>query len=397
MHYYRNLSKSLIHYLKKYPIITITGPRQSGKTTLAQKTCPNYEYITLEDLDNREFATSDPRGFLKKYANNVIIDEAQNAPDLFSYLQGNVDKDPTPGRFILTGSEQFSLNAKISQTLAGRIARLTLLPLSMAELEQRDFQKLWHNNSVQEFPPPSQDLFYYLYNGLYPRLYKYNLDPKQFFRDYINTYVTKDLQELIHVSDIKIFHNFLKMLANRAGQIVNLSSLGNDIGISHTTIKRWLFVLESCYIIFLLRPFYKNFNKRIIKSPKIYFLDTGLLCYLLRITSAENLQFHSQIGGIFESFVVSELIKSYYHHDLEPTIYFWQDFSSHEIDLIVEKGEKTLPIEIKSSQTISSKFFTNINYFLKLNQNQKEGFLIYGGDEWQKRHNFQILPWYGIS
>jgi predicted AAA+ superfamily ATPase len=395
----RNLSKYLKHYLTKYPIVTITGPRQSGKTTLAQKTCPNYDYVSLEDPDRREYAIADPRGFLETYSYHVIIDEVQQAPQLFSYLQGNVDKDPRIGRYILTGSQQFLLHEKISQTLAGRIARLILLPLSLAELLQRPHQKLWSTGKPDRFPPPPNDLFSYLFQGLYPRLYAYELDPQQFFRDYIDTYVTRDLQQILQVGDLRSFQNFLRMLAARTGQRVNLTSLGNDLGLSHTTIKRWLSVLETSYLITHLKPYYNNFNKRLIKSPKIYFLDPGLLCYLLRITKKEDLRFHPHIGGIFETFVLSELTKSYYHHDQKAPLYYWQETSGHEIDIMIDHGQSLLyPIEIKSSQTLAKHFFDNLNYWLNLKGNpQTKGCLIYAGSEWQKRNSIQVIPWYAVS
>lgn len=395
----RHLSKHLREYLKKYPIVTITGPRQSGKTTLTQKTCKNYKYVSLEEPDNLEYATEDPRGFLEAYSENVIFDEVQQAPKLFSYLQSEVDRNPQPGRFVLTGSQQFLLNQKISQTLAGRLARLTLLPLSLSEQCERPYQKLWHTGTLTKPEPPSNSLYSYLFSGLYPRLYEHDLNPGQFFRDYTDTYVTKDLQQLLHVGDLRSFQTFLRMLAARCGQRVNLTSLGNDLGVAHTTIKRWLSVLEASYIITLLEPYYNNFNKRLVKSPKVYFLDTGLLCYLLRIKKIEDLRYHSQVGGIFETFVVSELIKSYYHHDQEPPLYFWQERTGKEIDVMIDQGQSLLlPIEIKSSQTLSQKLFDNLNYWLNIENNpQNKGYLVYGGKKWEKRKNVQVIPWYGLS
>ncbi|NGX61965.1 MAG: hypothetical protein K940chlam9_01457 [Chlamydiae bacterium] len=395
----RHLALYLKKYLKKYPIVSVTGPRQSGKTTLTQTTCPDYKYVSLEEPDTLEYALSDPRGFLEAYSENVIFDEVQQAPQLFSYLQGEVDRNPTPGRFILTGSQQFLLNQKISQTLAGRIARLTLLPLSLAELMERPKQSFWESGKLDKTLPPKSTLYTYLLSGLYPRLYDYDLDPQQFFRDYINTYVTKDLQQLLHVGDLRSFQNFLRLLAGRCGQRVNLTSLGNDLGVTHSTIKRWLSVLEASYILTLLEPYYQNFNKRLVKSPKIYFLDPGLLCYLLRIKTPEDLQFHPQIGGIFETFVLSEMIKTYYHHDQEPPLYFWQERSGQEIDIMIDHGQSLLfPIEVKSSQTLTQRHFDHLHYWLKIEKNpQDKGCLIYGGKEWQKRNQIQVIPWYGIS
>lgn len=391
----RNLSK----HLKKYPIVTVTGPRQSGKTTLAQNTCKNYDYVSLEDPDHLEYAMEDPRGFLEAYSKNVIFDEVQRAPKLFSYLQGEVDENPQPGRFILTGSQQFLLNKKISQTLAGRAARLTLLPLSLAELCERPYQKLWHTGRLYKPPIPPNSLYSYLFSGLYPRLYEYDLNPQQFFRDYVATYVTKDLQELLNVGDLRSFQHFIRMLAARCGQRVNFTSLGNDLGVTHTTVKRWLSVLEASYIIVLLKTYYENFNKRLVKSSNVYFLDTVLLCYLLRINKLEDLRFHSQIAGIFETFVISELIKSFYHHDQEPPLYFWQERTGQEINVMIDQGQSLLlPIEVKSAQTLSQKMFENLFYWLGIKENpQDKGYLVYGGKQWQKRKNIQVIPWYGLS
>ena len=246
---------------------------------------------------------------------------------------------------------------------------------------------------------PSNTLYEYLLDGLYPRIHKYNLPPRQFFRDYIETYITRDLQQLLNVGDLQSFRVFLKMLAGRCGQRINLTSLGNDVGISHTTVKRWLSVLYASYIIVILEPHYKNFNKRLIKTPKIYFLDSGLLCYLLRIYQLEDLIYHSLIGGIFESFVISELLKNYYHHDYEPSLYFWNERKGNEIDIMIDQGESlSLPIEVKSSYTLSQHFFDNLNYWLNIRKNpQGKGCIIYAGNEWQKRKNVQVIPWYGVS
>ena len=399
MFFQRHLSKYLKKYLKKYPIVTLTGPRQSGKTTLVKKECKNYQYVSLEDPDNLEYALEDPRGFLDAYSENVIFDEVQQAPKLFSYLQAEVDKNPKPGRFILSGSQQFLLNQKISQTLAGRTAKLNLLPLSLAELCERNCQQLWHSNTLTKPLAPEKSLYFYLFSGLYPRIFEYDLDPKQFYRDYVSTYVTKDLQQLLHVGDLRSFQNFLRMLAGRSGQKLNLTSLGNDLGVSHTTIKRWLSVLEASYIIVILEPYYNNFNKRLVKSPKVYFLDTGLLCYLLRIKKVDELRFHPQIGGIFETFVISELIKSFYHQDQIPPLYFWQEKTGEEIDVMIDHGQSLLqPIEVKSTQTISQKLFENLHQWLNIKENpQDQGYLIYAGKEWKKRGNIQTVPWFGVS
>ncbi|MDB2592874.1 ATP-binding protein [Gammaproteobacteria bacterium] len=399
MFFPRQLAQSFRTYLKQYPIVSITGPRQSGKTTLAKKIAQHYQYISLEDPDHREYALTDPRGFLSVYSRQVIFDEIQKAPKLFSYLQSQVDHQPEPGRFIITGSQQFLLNKQISQTLSGRVARLTLLPLSLAELHQRPKQDLWFSGQLEKIQAPNASLYHHLITGLYPRIYEHQLSPYQFYRDYVDTYVTRDLQQLIKVGDLRLFHIFLRMLAARCGQKVNLTALGNDLGLSHVTIRRWLSVLEASYIIRLLEPYYKNFNKRLIKSPKIYFLDTGLLCYLLRIQREADLPYHTHIGGIFETFVISELVKTFYHQDQSPPLYFWQEKSGKEIDVIIDHGlSNQLPLEIKASQTVTKGFFTNLIYWRHLDGNHKKtGYLVYGGDQYQLREHVQVLPWYAIS
>lgn len=398
-HFRRELEKYLKHYLSKYPIVTLTGPRQSGKTTLAQKSCPDYEYVSLEEPDVLDYALEDPRGFLQAHKQKVIFDEVQRAPQLFSFLQTEVDRNSQPGRFVLIGSQHFLLNPKIPQTLAGRIARLTLLPLSFAELCQRPSQSLWFTNQCLKSSAPRQTLFEALFQGQYARLFQYDLEPQQFFRDYIDTYVTKDLQQLLNVGDLHSFQTFLRMLANRSGQRINFTSLGNDLGVAHTTIKRWISVLEASYIITVLQPYYNNFNKRRVKSPKVHFLDSGLLCYLLRIKDPEDLRYHSMIGGIFESFVLSELMKAFYHKDQDPPLYFWQERNGKEIDVIIDCGQSLLlPIEVKSTQTLSSKLFDNLNYWVSLERNpQDKGYLVYGGDKWQTRHEMQVIPWFAVS
>ncbi|MGE3920093.1 MAG: ATP-binding protein [Gammaproteobacteria bacterium] len=393
--YQRHIQSVLKKYAKQYPIVTLNGPRQSGKSTLSQETFPKYRYVSLEDPDMREFAMLDPRSFLETYDEQVIIDEIQHVPHLFSYLQTHVDRQKKTGQFILTGSQQFLLNAKISQSLAGRTAILRLLPLSLSELLFNPPQTYWQTGKLSDIPQPIESLYYYLWHGFYPRLNQNNLDPSQFFRDYFETYITKDITSLLNVGDLQKFQLFLRAIAARCGQRVNLSSLGNDLGLSHTTISRWLSVLEASFIIYLLPPHFKNFNKRLIKSPKIYFLDSGLLCYLLRIKNLEELQTHALIGGIFESFVVSEIFKSFYNTGSEAPLYFWQDSTGDEIDLLIDRGKSLFPIEIKASQTLAQHFFTNLQKWLDLPKNpQKEGCLIYAGKTKQKRQNITVIPWY---
>lgn len=396
--YKRQLAAELKNSAKYYPIVSVTGPRQSGKTTLIQNIFPKYKYVSLEDPDNLEFAETDPKEFLHTYGTQVIFDEVQRTPQLFSYLQTIVDKNNKLGQFILSGSQQFLLNAKISQTLAGRTAILKLLPFSLAELMERRPQTLWNSNKITKIQQPQFSVYDILFKGMYPRVYDHNIPAEKFYRDYIDTYVTRDVRTLLNVGDLKQFKTFLRLLAARCGQRVNLTSLGNDAGIDHTTVKRWLSVLEASYIIFLIQPHFNNFNKKLIKTPKIYFFDTGLLCSLLRITNVEELRHHALIGGIFESFVFSELYKYFSHNNNEAPLYFWQDKTGNEIDFLMEFATRVLPIEVKSAKTITQDFFKNINYWLALPGNKEQnGYLVYGGNEWQQRSNTTILPWYGIS
>ena len=394
----RQLSEWLKKNISYYPILSLTGPRQSGKTTILKETFPEYKYISLEDLDHLEFSKEDPKSFLETYNSHVIFDEIQQAPHLFSYIQTVVDEQKINGRFILSGSQQFLLNEKISQSLAGRTSLFTLLPFSTSELISRVPQTIWFDKTIQNFKKPKQKLNEILFNGMYPRLHDQNIPANKFYRDYVNTYVTKDVRTLLNIGDLRQFQVFLRLVAARCGQRVNLTSLGNDAGIDHTTVKRWLSVLEASYIIHLISPYYNNFNKRLVKSPKIYFIDTGLLCYLLRIKTPTDLYYNALFGGIFESFVFSEIYKAFAHADEESPLYFWQDKTGNEVDLLIDQGETAMPIEIKASQTIKANFLKNINYWLNLKNNkQKNGYLIYGGSEWQKRNNIDVIPWYGIS
>ncbi len=349
----REIEPTLKKTSSSYPVITVTGPRQSGKTTLVQTVFPDHTYVSLEDPELRRFALEDPRGFLDQFGGDVILDEAQRAPDLFSYIQGRVDADDAPGRYVLTGSQNFLLHHRVSQTLAGRCAVLHLLPFSLSELEgRRPFDLA---SFGRKLPPQrrlsGRDLMQALFWGFYPRIHDKALDPSTWLRNYYLTYVERDVRELLNVGDIDAFDRFVRLCAGRNGMLLNLSSLANDCGISHTTAKRWISILEAAFLIVLLRPHFKNFNKRLIKSPKLYFLDTGLLCYLLRIRSHEDLALHAMRGSVFESLVVSDLIKNCLHHGLEPNLYFWRNSSGNEVDVILDWGETFVPVEIKSAKT----------------------------------------------
>lgn len=392
----RNLQAVLRRVATEYPVVTLTGPRQSGKTTLVRMAFPGHAYVSLEDPDVREYAHADPRGFLAQFQGQVILDEAQRAPDLFSYIQSLVDAEDRAGRFILSGSQNFLLSRGISQTLAGRSAILHLLPFSLSELAGR--KPLVVSKIGSRIPTASRsldrDLLETLFHGFYPRIHDKGLEPRRWLRDYYQTYVERDVRELVNVGDLESFHRFVRLCAGHNGQLLNLSSLANDCGVTHVTTKRWLSVLEASFVVRLLRPHHQNFNKRLIKSPKLYFLDTGLLCYLLNIRTPEELRHHSARGGVFESFVITELLKASYHAGEEPSLYFWRDSTGREVDCLIDGGEAVVPVEIKSSQTIASDFFAGLRYWLGLaGTPDGPAALIYGGDRSFRREGVSCYSW----
>jgi len=392
----RTLDKKLKEAAKHYPVVTLTGPRQSGKTTLVQMSFPNYDYISLEEPDNRAFALEDPRGFLSQFPEKVILDEIQRAPDLFSYIQTIVDTQDISGQFILTGSQNFLLLQKVSQSLAGRCAVLHLLPFSLSELKQR--RPLSIDTIGRQLPDKNrslnEELSSVLFEGFYPRIHDKHLNPVDWLGNYFQTYIERDVRDVLNVGDLETFSRFVRLCAGRNGQLLNLSSLANDCGITHTTSKRWISILEASFIVFLLRPHFKNFSKRLIKSPKLYFLDTGLLSYLLRIRSAEDLRIHSQYGSIFESYIISELLKNYMNRGEEHPIYFWRDSTGNEIDIIMDEGDSLIPLEIKAGQTVSSDFFKGIRFWKKLsNEIEKPTALVYGGDKSFIRSDTYVYAW----
>lgn len=382
----RYIEKELKTAALDYPVVALLGPRQSGKTTVLKKVFPHYNYVLLEDLDQLDFALSDPRGFLKHHSNEhgLIIDEAQNAPDLFSYLQGIVDENNTPGKFILSGSQNFYLSEQISQTLSGRVCILTLLPLTLSEIK-----------TTERYADQYETM---LFQGQYPRVYANEIDPHKWYLNYIRTYIERDVRQIKNITDLHLFQKFLGLCAGRVGQIVNWSELANDCGITTKTVTSWISLLEASYLVFLLYPHHANFNKRMIKSPKLYFFDTGIVCALLKISSIDQLKTHYLKGSIFESFVISELMKLYFNAGMAPHVYFWRDQSKNEVDCIVETGQSVIPIEIKSSQTINTKFFDGLTYWNKLAEKDPcNSFLIYGGSENQKRSKGQVLSWNSID
>jgi predicted AAA+ superfamily ATPase len=382
-------------------VISLTGPRQSGKTTLVRAVFPDAHYISLEDPGMRRFALEDARGFLRQFGSDqVILDEAQRAPELFSYIQGIVDEQDIPGQFILTGSQNFLLLETISQSLSGRCAIHYLLPFSQSELRGTDLVKpedmaTWMQaQTYGPAPTPDKSLFETLWTGSYPRIHDKHVPPQAWLASYLQTYIERDVRSIVNVSNLEVFTRFVRLCAGRTGQILNLQSLGNDCGVDHKTIKRWLSILETSFIVKRLQPFHKNFNKRLIKSPKLYFLDSGLLCYLLQIQKPKELLTHAMRGAIFESWVVAELYKNYYHGGAHPNMYFYRDSNVNEIDLILDHGNQVVPIEIKSGETIHSDFFKGIDYWRKLvNQDNCPAALVYGGQTISQRNATSILPW----
>ena len=378
----RSIAEKTKRYAKQYPVVTITGPRQSGKTTLVKNLFPKKKYVSLEDIESRNQAEQDPKGFLARYPEGAIIDEIQRTPDLFSYIQTIVDEKNKEGMFILTGSQQFEMMENLSQSLAGRTAIVKLLPFSYDEV---------YTNS-----PPS-DLYNLLYTGFYPRIFDKNLNPTEAMSFYVSTYLERDVRKLINVKDLSIFGNFLKLLAGRSGQILNMNSLSDDCGISPNTIRSWVSILEASYIIKRVSPYYKNLNKRLIKAPKIHFLDSGLLCYLLGITEPEQLVTHPLRGAIFESYIVSEVYKYYYHNGIPDSIYYFRDYQGHEVDLLIENSLSINLIEIKSSATFQENYLKGLKYFEKNYTGAITKSLIYGGEEIYKYKDTDILNWKNVS
>jgi predicted AAA+ superfamily ATPase len=358
----------------------VIGPRQSGKTTLVQSVFPHLPYVLLEDPDTRAFAEEDPRSFLGQYEKTgAVFDEVQRVPQIFSYLQGILDRHTKPGQFILTGSQNFLMMEQISQSLAGRVGIIKLLPLSMREITRAGVM-----------PEKYEEL---LYAGLYPRPYSSPIHPSDFYSSYIQTYIERDLRLLKQVQNLSTFQIFMKMCAHRSGQIINYSSLAHDCGITHNTAREWLSLLETSLLIVLIRPHHKNFNKRLVKMPKLYFTDPGLAAHLSGIQNADDLGYHPLKGGLFESLILTEFLKIRYNAGKESNLYFWRDKLGHEIDCIIEyAGSDLIPVEIKSGRTASSDFFKEIAYWNGLSGNTPDrSFVVYGGDQHQRRTNGQLI------
>lgn len=375
----RQLTSTISKQIEKYPIIALTGPRQSGKTTLLKNMFPTYQYISLENTDQRSFAVENPDGFLKKYDSKVIFDEVQQAPSLFSYLQTKVDESGEMGQFILSGSQNFQLLEQITQSLAGRVAIFKLLPF--------DFHELKNANIL---PENWKSL---LIKGFYPAIYDRNLNPSPYYSNYLQTYINRDVTALVNIHDHKRFNNFIRLCAGRAGQLLNISNIANECGISQPTAKSWLSILESSYIIFLLLPYFENFNKRVVKTPKLYFYDTGLLSFLLGLRHEDDLD-ENQTGHLFENLILSEIQKRNYHQNQLKDYYFWRDSNGNEVDLLSKYRGIYELYEVKSTQTILPKLFKSLDFFDALiSTTHISKNLIYGGNENQQRTKYNVSGW----
>ena len=380
----RTAEARLVKLAKTFRSVAVVGPRQSGKTTLCRMLFPQKPYVSLENPDTLEFATADPRGFLAQYKNGAILDEVQRAPHLFSYLQQVLDETKKKGLFILTGSNNFLLQQNITQTLSGRIAYLQLLPLSLQELKAAKKLKATYS--------------WHILNGGYPEPVTKKINPADWYTGYVNTYVERDVRQLKNISNLSLFIKLLRLCAGRTGQVLNLTSLSNDCGIDQKTVAAWLSILQSSYIIYLLRPYHGNFNKRIIKTPKLYFYDTGVACSLLGISNAAQIANHAAKGALFENMIVSELLKERFNTGAADNLYYWRDKTGNEIDVVIDKAGKLSVMELKAGETVSPDFFKGINYFSSLNKNTAHKVLLYGGKQEQKRSNGIIVtPWSQIS
>lgn len=381
----RVISNSIEKIIDKYPIIAVTGPRQSGKTTLLKSMFPDYEYVSLENPDMRSFAETDPNGFLKRYNKKIIFDEIQRVPPLFSYLQTIVDESGIMGQFILSGSQNFHLMNSITQSLAGRVAIFKLFPFDFQELKSVG----WLHDNYTDV----------MIKGSYPAIYDRGIESNVFYSNYLQTYIQRDVSELIAIKDMHSFNKFIALCATRAGQLLNLNALANECGISQPTAKAWLSALESSYIVFLLNPFYKNFSKRIIKSPKLYYYDTGLLAYLLKINDSDDLINQSIKGALFENMMVSEFIKRIHHkNDLQSEVWFWRDTNGNEVVLLIQKPKSIEVVEIKATQTIMPDLFKGLNYFEGLAEyDNLSKILVYGGSEYQQRSVGSVVPWFDFG
>lgn len=379
----REAEKLIKRYAKQFRSLAIVGPRQSGKTTLARSLFPRKQYVSLENPDERLFATEDPRGFLSRFKNGAVLDEAQRAPDLFNYLQQILDSTKKDGLFILTGSNNFLLQSSISQSLAGRVGYIDLLPLSMAEINLFDKK-------------PSTLSEYILY-GSYPEVYDKSRVPAIWYPSYIRTYIERDVKQLKNIENTLLFNRFIQLCAGRTGQQLNVAALSNECGIDIKTVNAWLAILESSFIIYLLQPHHRNFNKRIVKTPKLYFCDTGVACSLLGIRKADEVAVSHFYGALVENFCINELLKRKYNTGSNTKLFYWRDNKGAEIDLLLDSGKTLTPVEIKAGQTFNESFLKSMTWWNTISGNVG-GALIYGGEQNYKRSdNIQVTGWENIA
>ncbi len=379
----RKLTPHLQEMLATFPVVSLTGPRQSGKTTLLRHAFPDYQYYNLERMDHRALITSDPVGFLKSTGTKVIFDEAQNLPEMFSYIQDISDERNIPGQYILSGSQSFLLSHQISQSLAGRVSVNHLLPFDITELEDIT------DRSIDQI----------ILNGFYPRLYDKHIAPDDFYPSYLQTYIQRDVRTLKGIENLNTFSRFLGLCAGRTGQILNLTSLAQDTGVAVNTVKAWLSLLEASFIIYLLQPYHNNFSKRLIKSPKLYFYDTGVACSLLKLTDPDTVRTHYLYGSLFENLVISEIVKSRFHKGKQAPVYYWRESNGTEIDCIIEKGNnEILALEIKGGQTFTTHYLKNLKNFAKENEQVRiNKAVLYTGDQTADINGVQLIPWSKLS
>jgi predicted AAA+ superfamily ATPase len=380
----RSLEPRLRSLAAKFPVVTVTGPRQSGKTTLCRAVFPEKPYVSLEAPDVQDFARRDPRGFLAERRDGAILDEVHRVPELLSYVQALVDETRGVGRFVLTGSANFALLQSLGQSLAGRTALLELLPLSLEE--------------VRRFPHPPTDLADLLWRGSAPAVYDRGLAPGDWYPSYVASYVERDVRSLLNVGDLVAFQTFLRLCAGRSAQLVNLSALGADAGITHATARAWLSVCEAAYVTWRLPPYHASVTTRLVKTPKLHFFDTGIVCYLLGIRSAGQLREHPLRGAVFETWVASEIRKARVHRGLPAALAYFRDRRGNEVDVVVEEGAELLAIETKSGQTVASDFFTGLQAFASVvaaarPRRRAKGFVVYGGTTAQERREGTVVPW----
>lgn len=376
----RTAEKELRSLATQFKAVAVVGPRQSGKTTLVRHVFSDKPYISLENPDIRRFAEEDPRGFLSSYEQGAIFDEIQRAPELFSYLQQILDEADSTSKYILTGSNNFLLQESISQSLAGRVGFLNLLPLSLEEIGNRE------KNSNR-----------LLLKGGYPALYKDNTDPSKWYASYIRTYVERDVRLIKNITSLSYFERFLRLCAGRVGQLLNMSSLAVEVGVDVKTISSWISVLETSFITFRLQPYHRNFNKRIVRQPKLYFYDTGLAVALMSVENASQLEIHPFRGALFENMIVLEFLKRRFNAAKNANLYFWRDNVGNEVDLLIENGSHLIPIEIKSGQTVTNEYFKGIHFWSKI-YGTAGGYIVYGGDSAQKRSDgIQVVPYHELN